>query len=348
MTGEWLCPVCHTTLDSQHSFTVHIRQHNPTDHSHTCSICGKTLSSASSLDRHMLIHSGERPFKCRICNMAFTTNGNMHRHMRTHGVELNDHDSHDNNNNNRFKAKKRKSNEDPVHKEPRIGSQTSPKNRRQSESDMGISANVLSNEQFVCQVCNKGFVSRSALYSHLELHPNEPIKCRDCGSLLANYATFTQHHCFSNLYNSANKCAMTPPPAIGFYDLTFTDFSSSKFSLIAKSYCEHNVRKSSSSYHDFECSKCEKAFPCGSALNLHQTGHNGETYCHICRCDLGTPAQYKSHKLKHRIDSSLSLNGVSSSHEFVNSSLNGMHKTPFSDITPSDKEGFLAPLLRSL
>jgi len=87
MTGEWSCPLCEIKMDSQHAFTVHIRQHNPTDHSHTCGICGKQLSSASSLDRHALIHSGERPFKCRICNMAFTTNGNMHRHMRTHGQE---------------------------------------------------------------------------------------------------------------------------------------------------------------------------------------------------------------------------------------------------------------------
>ncbi|OTF74370.1 Zinc-finger double domain containing protein, partial [Euroglyphus maynei] len=79
------CPVCGLQLDSQHTFTLHIRSHNPNDHSNTCSLCGKTLSSASSLDRHMLIHSGERPFKCSLCGMAFTTNGNMHRHMRTHG-----------------------------------------------------------------------------------------------------------------------------------------------------------------------------------------------------------------------------------------------------------------------
>lgn len=61
-------------------------QHN-TDagaNDHSCSICGKCLSSASSLDRHMLVHSGERPYKCSVCGQTFTTNGNMHRSAHTH------------------------------------------------------------------------------------------------------------------------------------------------------------------------------------------------------------------------------------------------------------------------
>ncbi|KAK3855165.1 hypothetical protein Pcinc_038414 [Petrolisthes cinctipes] len=49
-----------------------------------CGICSKQLSSNSSLDRHMLVHSGERPFRCHICGTHFTTNGNMHRHIRGH------------------------------------------------------------------------------------------------------------------------------------------------------------------------------------------------------------------------------------------------------------------------
>lgn len=44
-------------------------------HMHVCRLCDKLLSSSSSLDRHMLTHSGERPFVCKRCHMTFTTNG---------------------------------------------------------------------------------------------------------------------------------------------------------------------------------------------------------------------------------------------------------------------------------
>ncbi|XP_041376767.1 ras-responsive element-binding protein 1-like [Gigantopelta aegis] len=83
----FICPVCQKELTTNHDLTVHIRSHNTSSLSsqaNTCTICGKILSSQSSLDRHMLVHSGERPFKCKICKMSFTTNGNMHRHSRIH------------------------------------------------------------------------------------------------------------------------------------------------------------------------------------------------------------------------------------------------------------------------
>ncbi|XP_060565403.1 ras-responsive element-binding protein 1-like isoform X4 [Ruditapes philippinarum] len=89
---KFICPVCNVSLVNLHDLTVHIRSHNTPvsgSQSNSCKICGKILSSQSSLDRHMLVHSGERPFLCKVCNMSFTTNGNMHRHSRIHTKEEN-------------------------------------------------------------------------------------------------------------------------------------------------------------------------------------------------------------------------------------------------------------------
>ncbi|XP_013113548.1 zinc finger protein 236 [Stomoxys calcitrans] len=89
-TGEdmkYVCPICDVVSATPHQFTNHIRCHNYTSgntENFTCRICSKVLSSASSLDRHVLVHTGERPFNCKYCHLTFTTNGNMHRHMRTH------------------------------------------------------------------------------------------------------------------------------------------------------------------------------------------------------------------------------------------------------------------------
>ncbi|KAF5898930.1 ras-responsive element-binding protein 1-like, partial [Clarias magur] len=78
--SSFICPLCDKNCQTQHHLTMHIRQHNTEigGNDHSCSICGKALSSASSLDRHMLVHSGERPYKCSVCGQTFTTNGNMH------------------------------------------------------------------------------------------------------------------------------------------------------------------------------------------------------------------------------------------------------------------------------
>ncbi|XP_078400652.1 uncharacterized protein znf821 isoform X1 [Cetorhinus maximus] len=42
-----------------------------------CSICGSTLSCRSSLDKHMLIHSSEKPYHCAVCGQSLTARDRM-------------------------------------------------------------------------------------------------------------------------------------------------------------------------------------------------------------------------------------------------------------------------------
>lgn len=46
----------------------------------SCHICTKTFGWTTDLKRHILIHTGERPFKCTMCFATFTRNFLLQKH----------------------------------------------------------------------------------------------------------------------------------------------------------------------------------------------------------------------------------------------------------------------------
>ncbi|KAJ3648532.1 hypothetical protein Zmor_020328 [Zophobas morio] len=261
---KYVCPICETMLTSQHEFTLHIRSHNnetevQDDKGFTCRICLKVLSSSSSLDRHVLVHSGERPFHCRYCGDTFTTNGNMHRHMRTHTQksEYESDASSDSNvsgsskstefNNNRIESKKRKLEVvDEMNKKLENGSDNE------------------TQQFYKCPVCDRrDFDSIVALEAHLEdNHPDYPAKCNQCNQIFQNNKLLTVHK--DTAHNHVKKQTVA-----GFKDLTFVDFSSEKFPHIARYECEKNLHTASDGL-SFQCKTCTRAFPCNSSLEIHE------------------------------------------------------------------------------
>jgi uncharacterized Zn-finger protein len=47
-----------------------------------CPICGKTLYDRSTWNRHMRIHTGEKPYPCHYCGRRFRTNYNKLGHEK--------------------------------------------------------------------------------------------------------------------------------------------------------------------------------------------------------------------------------------------------------------------------
>ena len=54
---------------------------------HICKTCNKFFSHITNLKKHLLVHTGEKPYSCKQCNKAFSQAGNLERHILTHTGE---------------------------------------------------------------------------------------------------------------------------------------------------------------------------------------------------------------------------------------------------------------------
>ena len=48
---------------------------------HICSVCNKTFGSAYNLQRHMVVHTKEKPFKCDYCESSYTQSSKLKNHI---------------------------------------------------------------------------------------------------------------------------------------------------------------------------------------------------------------------------------------------------------------------------
>ncbi|XP_078544187.1 ras-responsive element-binding protein 1 isoform X2 [Lissotriton helveticus] len=290
-----ICPLCEKVCNSQHQLTMHIRQHNTdtggTDHS--CSICGKSLSSASSLDRHMLVHSGERPYKCNVCGQSFTTNGNMHRHMKIHekdpGVPVSASPPSPPKRR-RLPTKRKLSLDAEMEKD-----EPSPAKKVVEDIQPIELPKKIEEEVFHCPVCFKEFPCKFGLETHMETHPDASLRCDTCCITFRTHRGLIRHNAVIHKQiprDPSGKPFIQNNPAIpaGFNDLAFMDFSCRKFPIISQVWCETNLRRCISEFHSFVCEICNKAFPMPSALKLHMKTHKEDQGSETLTGDTKSPA----------------------------------------------------------
>ena len=77
-----------------------------------CEICDKGFFKLEHLKKHMLLHTGLKPFACTICAYRCNQKSNLNKHMKIHAKHINENS---NESQKKRKRRKRKSKEIKAH-----------------------------------------------------------------------------------------------------------------------------------------------------------------------------------------------------------------------------------------
>uniref|UniRef100_A0A8C6N2W4 CCCTC-binding factor n=1 Tax=Mus spicilegus TaxID=10103 RepID=A0A8C6N2W4_MUSSI len=253
------CDTCPFTSSKLSTFNRHIKIHS-NERPHLCHLCLKAFRTVTLLRNHVNTHTGTRPHKCRDCDMAFVTSGELVRHRRyKHTYEK------------PFKCSLCKYASVEASKMKRhirshtgerpfqccqcaYASRDSYKLKRHMRTHSG-------EKPYECPTCHVRFTQSGTMKIHIAQKHRENVpkyECPHCATVIARKSDLRVH--LRNLHSQSPeemKCRYCPA---GFHE---------RYALIQHQRTHKNEKK-------FKCKQCDYACKQERCLKAHMRMHTGE------------------------------------------------------------------------
>ncbi|XP_050926384.1 zinc finger protein 585A isoform X2 [Lates calcarifer] len=281
------CCDCGQTFKANRNLRVHRRIHHPgpaaavdceeerrAPKMFICPACRKQFPTSASLKRHVIIHTGNKPYKCPLCGRGFTQIGNLKTHQK-------------------------------VHKGKFTSMSASEKGSPQTEEAQS------SLEICFCHLCWTQFSDKQVLEEHLkQAHESKkPFSCAQCGKRFMYMQKLKEHevgHEGLKPYQ-CSQCDKGFQSSKGLENHMRDHTGEKPFACIkcGKRFKQESTLRAHYVTHSGErphlCSICGKCYARAEELKVHLRVHTGEKpyQCDKCGKSFYYRQGFNNHKKTH-------------------------------------------------